>query len=176
MHLFIFKGVESVKTINLALDNFIKFIMASSSLVLSVVTFAQVVSRFVIKNPIAWGQDIIRLSFVYLVFWGGAYCVKEREHLNIDVLLTSVSVSSRKIIEIIINVILVLFFIFLIYFGLIFMKSGMTQNAPYLPIPMSLYYFALPSSAILMLYYQIQIIIEQIKNRKSLSSKGGEIA
>lgn len=76
---------------------FLKFVMAFSSLILSVVTFIQVITRFIYKDPIAWGQDVIRLSFIYLVFWGGAYCIKEKEHLNIDILLTSVGIKTRKL-------------------------------------------------------------------------------
>jgi TRAP-type C4-dicarboxylate transport system permease small subunit len=160
-----------MKTIDSFVDGFLKFVMACSSLILSVVTFIQVITRFIYKNPIAWGQDIIRLSFIYLVFWGGAYCIKEKEHLNIDILLTSVSIKTRKIMEIVINLILALFFIFIVYYGFIFMKSGASQKAPYLPIPMSLYYLALPSSVLLMLYYQIQIIFQQIKDFKKTSSE-----
>lgn len=51
------------------------------------------------------------------------------------------------------------------------MQSGASQKAPYLPIPMSLYYLALPSSVLLMLYYQIQIIFQQIKNFNKISNE-----
>ncbi|MBS7525278.1 TRAP transporter small permease [Fusibacter paucivorans] len=146
----------------------IKAIMGSSTLLLSVVTFYQVISRFILKTPIAWGQDIIRLCFVYLVFWGGAYCVREREHLNIDIMLTMVSPKIRKWMELVINVILCFFFAFLIYYGTVFMISGSSQSAPYLSIPMSYYYLALPSSAVLMLYFQIQNIYLTLRPNKEV--------
>lgn len=165
-----------MKAADSIINSLVKLIMGVSSLVLSVVTLLAVITRFIFQNPIAWSQDIIRLCFVYLVFWGGAYCVKEKEHLNIDILLTSVNDRTRKIIEIIINIILLLFFVFLIYFGFIFMQTGVSQKAPYLPIPMSMYYLALPTSGILMLYYQIQILITQFKNLKGNSNAGGERA
>lgn len=162
-----------MKTVDTVINGLVKFVMASSSLVLSVVTLLQVVTRFIFSNPIAWGQDVIRLSFVYLVFWGGAYCVKAKEHLNIDILLTSVNVRTRKLIELAINFILGLFFVFMIYFGTIFMQSGVSQKAPYLAIPMSIYYLALPTSAVLMLYYQLQIIVEQVRDLKKHGNAGG---
>lgn len=162
-----------------AIDNImskiIKFVMAVSTIILSIVTFGQVIARFVFKNPLQWGQDIIRLSFVYLVFWGAAYCVHEKEHLNIDILLTSVNNNARKIIELIINIILALFFIFLIYYGIIFTQSGSSQQAPYLPIPMSIYYVSLPSAAILMLYYKLRLIYRQIVNLKVNDNLEGDL-
>jgi len=165
-----------MKAVDSVINSLVKLIMGASSLVLSVVTLLAVITRFIFANPIPWSQDIIRICFVYLVFWGGAYCVKEKEHLNIDILLTSVNDKTRKVIEIIINLILLLFFVFLMYFGFIFMQTGVSQKAPYLPIPMSVYYLSLPSSAILMIYYQIQIIYGQLKSLKGNSNAGGERA
>lgn len=165
-----------MKLVDNIINNFIKIVMGCSALTLSIVTFMQVITRFILKSPIAWGQDIIRLSFIYLVFWGGAFCVREKEHLNIDILLTSISVKARKVLELIINIVLVLFFVFIIYFGFRFAQSGSTQQAPYLPIPMSVYYMSLPTAGTFMLYYQLREVFKQIKNFKGNEDVGGEKA
>ena len=99
-----------MKVINLVVDKVIKAVMAVSGIVLMAVTFWQVVCRYVLKAPLPWSQDIIRLSFTYLVFWGAAYCVHEKANLNVDVLLTSLPKVIGKLLEIIINVVLVGFF------------------------------------------------------------------
>jgi len=165
-----------MKLVDSIINNVIKIVMGCSALVLSVVTFMQVITRFIFSSPIAWGQDIIRLSFIYLVFWGGAFCVKEKEHLNIDILLTSISVKARKVVELIVNIVLVLFFVFIVYFGLMFTQSGSSQQAPYLPIPMSIYYMSLPTAGVFMIYYQLKEIFNQIKNFKGNEDVGGEQA
>ena len=164
-----------MKIVDKFINNLIELIMAASSLVLSVVTLLQVISRFILKNPIAWGQDVVRLSFIYLVFWGGAYCVKEKGHLNIDILLTAVKGKTRYIIEFLINIVLLAFFAFIIYYGFIFTKTGVTQKAPYLDIPMSIYYLSLPTAGILMFYYQIKQIIAQIKDFEDGNFGGDQI-
>jgi TRAP-type C4-dicarboxylate transport system permease small subunit len=164
-----------MKIVDKFINNIIELIMAASSLVLSVVTLLQVISRFILKNPIAWGQDVVRLSFIYLVFWGGAYCVKEKGHLNIDILLTAVKGKTRYIIEFLINIVLLAFFAFIIYYGFIFTKTGVTQKAPYLDIPMSIYYLSLPTAGILMFYYQIKQIIAQIKDFEDGNFGGDQI-
>ena len=91
-----------MKVINLVVDKVIKAVMAVSGIVLLAVTFWQVVCRYVLKAPLPWSQDIIRLSFTYLVFWGAAYCVHEKANLNVDVLLTSLPKVIGKLLEIII--------------------------------------------------------------------------
>lgn len=153
-----------MKTLNIAINGILKTVMASSSFVLFAVTFLQVVTRFILKSPLKWSQDIIRLCFVYIVFWGAAYCVKEKAHLNVDVFLTMLKPKMRKVVELIINIMLMAFMIFLIIFGFKFAQTGATQNAPYLPIPMSIYYLSVPTGACFMVYYMIQEIIIQMKN------------
>ncbi|SNT27269.1 TRAP-type C4-dicarboxylate transport system, small permease component [Anaerovirgula multivorans] len=164
-----------MKTLDRIVDFIVRFIMAFSALILSIVTTLQVVARYIFKSPIGWGQDIIRLSFIYLVFWGAAYCVKEKEHLNIDILLTSLKPKAKKILELGINIVLAFFFMFIIYYGFIFTQSGANQKAPYLSIPMSLYYLSLPTSGIFMIYYQLRQVMEQISNLKSNGDTGGDI-
>ncbi|MEG1998155.1 MAG: TRAP transporter small permease [Clostridiales bacterium] len=153
-----------MKAMNRAADWFLKAVMGSSSLILFVVTFLQVVFRFAFKAPLAWSQDIIRLCFTYLVFLGAAYCVRENAHLNIDVLLTSLKVKYQRILQITIQVILLAFFVFLIYYGVLFAMSGAKQTAPYLPLPMSLYYMSVPLSAAFMFFYMIQQLVALIQN------------
>ncbi|HWP50302.1 MAG TPA: TRAP transporter small permease [Clostridia bacterium] len=165
-----------MKIINKVAQRTLQLVMASSSLVLFVVTFLQVVFRFVFKAPLAWSQDVIRLCFTYLVFSGAAYCVQEHAHLNIDVFITLLPDKARKLLELLIQAALIGFAAFLIWFGCQFAQSGATQMAPYLPVPMSIYYMSVPISAVFMLFYMIQQFIEQIVGFKEPVMKGGEQA
>lgn len=165
-----------MKTINKVAQSILQLVMASSSLVLFVVTFLQVVFRFVFKAPLAWSQDVIRLCFTYLVFSGAAYCVKMHAHLNIDVFIDALPDKVRKLLEILIQVALIGFAIFLIWFGCQFAQTGATQMAPYLPIPMSIYYMSVPISAGFMLFYMVQQLIEQIGGFNKPTVKDGDQA
>lgn len=152
-----------MKTLNRIIDGITKLGMGISAIVVFVLTFAQVVCRYVLKSPLAWSQDILRLAFTYMVFWGAAWCVKTHDHLNVDVFLTALPAKLRRLIELIINLGLCGFFVFLIIFGYKFAQSGLTQKTSYLPIPMMLYYASIPSAAVLMLYYMIGNIAGQIR-------------
>lgn len=148
------------------LEKIIRFIMILSSAVLAIVTFLQVIMRFFFKMPVAWGQDIIRLSFVYLVFLGAAYCLKTNDHLNIDIIFSSIPIKFSKILQIIINIILLGFFVFLLIYGIKFSRTGITQKAPYTAIPMIYYYVSIPISALFLILYDVEIIIHQVKKIK----------
>lgn len=154
-------------------EKFLKFIMILSTASLAIVTFLQVIMRFLFKNPLAWGQDIIRLSFIYLVFLGGSYCLKTGDHLNIDIIFSFFSEKVNKFIQLFINIILLLFFIFLLYYGIQFTQTGLNQTAPYTGISMLYYYIAIPISAIFLILYDLQIIKNIFSEIKIL--KGGKI-
>ena len=151
-----------MKLLNSVADMLTKVVMAVSSFTVFLVTVLQVLSRYVLKSPFPWSQDILRLAFTYMVFWGAAWCVKERGHLCVDALLSTLPQKLRSVVEILINLVLCGFFVFLIVYGGRFAQSGLTQTAPYLPIPMTLYYASIPSAAVLMLYDMVQVIAEDI--------------
>lgn len=151
-----------MKQLNAIVDALTKTVMAVSSFTVFLVTCLQVLSRYVLKAPFPWSQDVLRIAFAWMVFWGAAWCVKERGHLCVDALLSTFPKKMRTVVEIIINIVLLGFFLFLAIFGTKFAITGLTQTAPYLPIPMTLYYAAIPSAAVLMMYYMVQVIFEDI--------------
>ncbi|MEM9524058.1 MAG: TRAP transporter small permease [Pseudomonadota bacterium] len=52
--------------------------------------FIEVVRREVFSYSSIWGEEIVRYSFIYLVWIGAAAAVKERGHIRIDVILNYV--------------------------------------------------------------------------------------
>lgn len=56
--------------------------------VMLVVTMAvEVLRREIFSYSSIWGEEIVRYSFIYLVWIGAAIAVKDRAHIRIDVLL-----------------------------------------------------------------------------------------
>ena len=90
-----------MKLLNLMVDSGTKLVMGVSAIAVLVVTFAQVLFRYVLKSPLPWSQDVLRLAFTYLVFWGAAWCVREKGHLNVDVVLTAIPVRLRAAVELV---------------------------------------------------------------------------
>ena len=121
-------------------DKITKAVMGISAIVAFVITFLQVLCRFVLKSPLPWSTDILRLAFTYLF-----------------------PVKIRKVVELGIDLVLSLFFIFMIVFGIKFCAFGWTQTTSYLPIPMSVYYASIPSAGAIMLFYMIKNMAEQLK-------------
>ena len=51
-----------MKLLNLMVDSGTKLVMGVSAIAVLVVTFAQVLFRYVLKSPLPWSQDVLRLA------------------------------------------------------------------------------------------------------------------
>ncbi len=160
-------GVNSVTKLNKITDKVLDILLAFAVGTVFIVTFLQVISRFLFKLPIPWSTDVIRLAFVYTVFLGSALGMREKAHLNVDVVYNTLPKKIRTVVGICINIALLGFFIVIMKLGIQFAQSGFSQGSPYFQLPMTFYYISVPLSAFLMFYYLIQHTIEEIKLLKS---------
>jgi C4-dicarboxylate transporter DctQ subunit len=64
---------------------------------MTVVTFANVVARYVFNSNILWALETTVFLFAWLVLIGASYCVKTRTHLGVDAIINIVSSKTRRI-------------------------------------------------------------------------------
>ena len=63
---------------------------------MTVVTFANVVARFVFNSNILWALELTVFMFAWLVLLGASYAVKKSSHLGVDAIINMVSPGARK--------------------------------------------------------------------------------
>ena len=68
---------------------------------MTLVTFANVIARYVFNANILWALETTVFLFAWLVLIGASYCVKTRAHLGVDVVLNAVSPGLRRILAIV---------------------------------------------------------------------------
>ncbi len=164
-----------MKTIDKFLTFFVRLIIGIALIVLFLVAFGTVIGRVFFSSSVAWSQDVIRLCFTYIIYLGAAYCVREKGHLNIDFVLGMMKPQARRIVELVINIVLLAFFAFIVYYGFLFSKTGISQTSPYLMIPMKYYYYGIPISGILMFYYMLEQIIDEFGSLLNKKKGDGQV-
>ncbi|MDR1786681.1 MAG: TRAP transporter small permease [Spirochaetaceae bacterium] len=80
----LFKGIEILIAVFLA--------------VMIVLTFLNVVLRYMFNKGLAWSEEIARLCFIYLVYLGSIGAMRDNQHLIIDSVLSRVPSLAQKII------------------------------------------------------------------------------
>ncbi len=139
--------------IDKTLDFILRIIMALSAVSVMLVSTLQVISRFVTQLPIGWSTDVLRMSFIYAIFSGAAYCAKLNSHINLDIILSLFPDRIRKIMETVIFLVVTIFCCFVASVGIRYAISGRNQSAPFIPLSMTWFYSAVPISFTIMTYY-----------------------
>lgn len=57
----------------------------------------QITYRYVLGWPVGWTSEVIALAWVWLVLWGAAFVVTERDEIRFDILYGSVSDRARRV-------------------------------------------------------------------------------
>lgn len=64
---------------------------------MTLVTFANVIARYVFNSNILWALETTVFLFAWLILIGASYCVKTRAHLGVDVLVNFVGPLPRRV-------------------------------------------------------------------------------
>ncbi len=64
---------------------------------MTLLTFGNVVARYVFNDNILWALEVTVFLFAWLVLLGASYCFKTSVHLGVDVVVAALSPGARKI-------------------------------------------------------------------------------
>ena len=64
---------------------------------MTMITFANVVARYIFNSNILWALELTVFLFAWLVLLGMSYCVKITAHLGVDAILNIVSPKARRL-------------------------------------------------------------------------------
>jgi TRAP-type C4-dicarboxylate transport system permease small subunit len=125
---------------------------------LTVVVALQVFTRFVLHMPFIWSEEVARFLFFWVVLLGAALSVKTRRHFVIDVTMGRAGKLGRRgrfLFDIIPDLCIVGFSVFLLVQGIGYTHSGLFRTATNSDINMALVYGAIPVFAALSVVYTI---------------------
>lgn len=143
------------------LEHFTRFVEQFCTIlfiVMTSITFFQVVGRYVFGKSFFWAEEMARFSMIWIAFLGSAVAVSERAHTRIDFFINLLSPRIRKYVEIFDATACLIFIVVVSYNSIGMVKITMRNLSTGLRVPLSIIYIALPVSGILMiLYFIIQI-------------------
>jgi TRAP-type C4-dicarboxylate transport system permease small subunit len=155
------------KKIDKGLEWTLVFIMS----VLVIDVLWQVTSRYLMKSPSSFTDELAGYLLVWVGLLGAAYVAGRREHLAIDILLQKSSPQRRYKLELIISVLIIIFAVTVMVIGgswLAYTRFFLSVKSAALGLPLGFVYLVLPISGVLIAYFDIDNMIKMIKqNRKN---------
>ncbi len=91
---------------------------------MTLVTFVNVVLRYVFNHSLIWGLELTLVLFAWLVLFGVSYCVKVTAHLGVDAVTSLVPTGPKRGLAIISGVIC-------IFYAVLMMKGAWDFWAPF---------------------------------------------
>jgi C4-dicarboxylate transporter DctQ subunit len=61
----------------------------------------QIFARYVLVQPIGWTLELCLMLWVWLVFWGNAFVVRERDHVTFDLLYLATPQRVRRVLALV---------------------------------------------------------------------------
>ena len=153
--------------------------MVGSGLLLAICAIAiiKVTSRYVLKSPTSWAEEVITYLFVWLTFIGASLALKKHQHFAIDIVVEKLPDKISNLLRLISTILVIIFSIVVLWYGAFLTIAGWHIVTPATEIPRSIPYAAVPFGGLLMLIRSIEDLIRQIKgltNKTVAIDKGGE--
>ena len=121
----------------------------------------QIVTRYFFNRPSTVSEELLTYSFTWMALLASAYVFGKRDHMRMGFLADKITGNTRKILETIIELLVMLMVGgIMVYGGSSIMKLTMTQKTASLGIPMGVIYTILPVSGVLILFYGVMNIID----------------
>jgi len=148
------------------LNNFEEYIIGISLLVMTVIAFANVVSRYVLHASWAFTEEITTNLFVLSSLLGAAVAAKRGNHLGLSVLTDFIPEKYQKYVTLFGALCAVVLFSFLLRYGVVMVSSQIKygQTSPALGWPEWIFGMAVPIGAFFLIIRFIQLgVTEFIK-------------
>jgi len=139
-------------------------IISLAFFVLVVVTFAQVVFRYLIGYSLFWSEEAARYLFVWISFLGSVVALQKGVHIGFDVCVAKLPAFWRRWVVLFGDLCVLGFLVFVSWLGFRMSAQNMIQQSPALEIPMGIVMSAVPIGFALMAVVTVIQMVQRFRH------------
>lgn len=155
------------RTLN-TINRTFEYLTATLLVVMVGLILTQIIARVVIGNSFSWTEELARILMIWITFLGASFAFKYGAHMGIDYFVNKFPEGLRKLNNVLVACVCMLFFAFIFYQGIKLMEFGMLQRTAALKIPMGYVYLIFPISSVLIILNLIDVTRKHIKGEHNL--------
>ncbi|MGD8452798.1 MAG: TRAP transporter small permease [Phycisphaerae bacterium] len=168
--------MRAVRTIRTVLDRFLEALVAIVMAVLVLDVSWQVFTRYVLKDPSTWTDELATFLIVWVAFLGAAVGLRRGAHLGMDYFVDRLPARRRAYVNVFIHVCTGLFSLSVMTIGgliLVVRKFHLQETSPALGLNLAWVYAALPISGLFLTMYSVELFVGAVR---ALSPRGSTAA
>lgn len=153
------------KTIKKILDRSLEILVMTVMAVLTVDVLWQVFTRFILKNPSTWTEELAIFLLIWVALLGAAVALGRGAHLGIDYLVNKLSVKKKLCTEVFVFLCIALFSLCVMIIGGIDIVTStlkLGQVSPALGVEIGYVYLAIPISGFFLVLYSVIGLVERM--------------
>ena len=127
----------------------------------------QVFTRFVLRDPSSWTEELARYLMIWVGLIGAAYAAGKHKHLAVDILIGKLSGAGSRQLKVFIGLCTIAFALAALVGGgvrLVWVMLKLGQTSASLQIPLGYVYLALPLSGLLITWYAVMDLIADLRS------------
>ncbi|MDZ7722329.1 MAG: TRAP transporter small permease [candidate division KSB1 bacterium] len=152
------------------LSRVLEFFTAASMGILVIDVSWQVITRFILKAPSDFTEELATFLMIWVGLLGAAVAYNRKAHLGIDYFVAKFNPRNRLIAEGIVNFMVLFFSVSVLFYGgiqLVVRTFSLGQASPALGLPLGFVYLCVPVSGFFLTLYSIEYLLETIHQFKS---------
>lgn len=163
-----------LKALKKKLDQALEFLTALTMGVLVIDVTWQVITRFILKNPSNWTEELATYLLIWVGLLGAAVALHRGAHLGIDYFVGKFSPQKRLLTEMFVHLSVFAFSALVLLMGgfeLVVETFELGQVAPATGIKLGYVYLSVPIAGFFICIYTIEFLIETVQSFKKLRVK-----
>lgn len=134
---------------------------------MALITLFNVLSRYLMGNPLSWAEEVATYLFVWMVMFGAAMALKTREHFVIEFFVDRFSGSRRGMTRVCVAALVVLACGIIFVNGLIYLSWGWNAVTPATEMSRAIPYSAVAIGGGLMLIRSVGLLMHEVASLKT---------
>lgn len=153
------------KKIDACVFGLVKYACVIILAALVAVVFSIFFGRYVLSRSPIWGEPFSLLCLVWMSLLGSALVVRRNEHLRVTMFDDRLGKKGVFLTEILSTFCIVVFSIFMIYYGSLLTQKGARNNMAGVNVPYSVMYVSMPVTGVLNLFAVIGEWLERSEKK-----------
>ncbi len=155
-------------------DNFELLVMQICFWLLLACVCTNIILRWVFSSPLFYAEELSRIFFIWMCFWGFGYVQKEKAHIRLTIFTRKFPAAANFLIDMLVSAVGLFVFGWILVCGIQYLDYVSIRRSSALQIPMQYLTLILPLTAGVMIVRIIQTTATQVK--AAVTARKGEAA